>query len=185
VILLFEMERDMPELIITATGPDRPGLVGEFTGGLLEAGGNIADSRMVNLRGHFALVVLVEGAAGAMAKLKAAAESAGAKLGLQVVASEQTAAARAVAGVPYRLKTYSLDQPGIVHQVSQLLCRHGVNIEELDTRLTSAPFDGTPLFTMEMRLTVPGAVSLGKLRSDVESLCDSLNCDVDLEPAKD
>ena len=173
----------MPEIVITATGPDRPGLVGEFTGRLLAAGGNVADSRMVNLRGQFALVMLVEGGGQAIGAIRAAAEEAGGRMGLHVVAAEQTPAARAVAGVPYRLKTYSLDQPGIVHQVSQLLCRHGVNIEELDTRLTSAPFDGTPLFTMEMRVTIPGTVGIKTLRSELDELCATLNCDVDLEPA--
>lgn len=175
----------MPEIVITAIGPDRPGLVGEFTGALLEAGGNIADSRMVNLRGQFALVVLVEGAAAALDQLRQAAAQAGKQLGLHVVVNEQQPAARTVAGVPYKLKTYSLDQPGIVHQVTRLLHRHGVNIEELATRLASAPFAGSPLFTMEMRLTIPADVAIKNLRSEIEAICASLNCDVDLEPAKD
>jgi glycine cleavage system transcriptional repressor len=175
----------MPELIITATGPDRPGLVGEFTGGLLAAGGNIADSRMVNLRGRFALIVLVEADAAAIERLRQAAADAGKQTGLQVVIEDHGPALRAITGMPFRLKTYSLDQPGIVHQVSQLLCRHGVNIEDLSTRLTSAPFDGTPLFTMEMRLTVPATVAIQQLRTDVEALCATLNCDVDIELAKE
>jgi glycine cleavage system transcriptional repressor len=43
--------------ILTATGPDRPGLVDEVSQFLFECGANIEDSRMVNLRGHFAMVV--------------------------------------------------------------------------------------------------------------------------------
>ena len=50
----------MSQLIITAVGPDRPGIVGELTGHLHSAGGNILDSRMVNLRGQFAIVLLIE-----------------------------------------------------------------------------------------------------------------------------
>ena len=157
--------------------------MGEFTGCLLAAGGNVADSRMVNLRGQFALVILVEGSADSMTSLRQAAEQAGARMDLQVTVTEQQPAARPVAGVPYKLKTYSLDQPGIVHQVSQLLCRYGVNIEELNTRLTSAPFDGTSLFTMEMRLTIPAAVPIKNLRTQLYELCATLNCDADLEPA--
>ena len=37
------------------------------------------------------------------------------------------------------------------------LRQHGVNIEELSARQDSAPFDGSPLFMTEMRLTVPVA----------------------------
>src|SRR3954452_21329891 len=51
---------DVGQWIITAVGPDRPGLVGDLTGHLHAAGANLLDSRMVNLRGQFALVLLME-----------------------------------------------------------------------------------------------------------------------------
>src|SRR5690348_7753040 len=50
----------MAQLIITAVGPDRPGIVGELTSHLHAAGGNLLDSRMINLRGEFAMMILVE-----------------------------------------------------------------------------------------------------------------------------
>ena len=50
----------MAQLIITAVGPDRPGIVGELTGHLHAGGANLLDSRMVNLRGQFAIVLLIE-----------------------------------------------------------------------------------------------------------------------------
>lgn len=173
----------MPQLIITAVGPDRPGLVGEITGHLHSAGGNILDSRMVNLRGQFALVLLMEAAEGVCLQVGRSIEAVGTRLGLRVQAIEQKQPQLAVGGVPFKLKTYSQDQPGIVHRVTDLLQRHGVNIEELSTRQESAAFAGSPLFLMEMRLTVPASVKLRQLRGELESLCDSLNCDVDLDPA--
>src|SRR5947207_12543102 len=50
----------MPQLIITAVGPDRPGIVGELTAHLHAAGANLVESRMVNLRGEFAMMILLE-----------------------------------------------------------------------------------------------------------------------------
>ncbi len=174
----------MPQLVITATGPDRPGLVGEFTGPLFAGSANLADSRMVNLRGQFALLALVEGDADRLGALEQSLPAAAQKMGLTVSFARQAAGAIATAtGVPYRLKTYSLDQPGIVHRISDLLRRSGINIEDLQTRLESAPFAGTPIFTLELRMSVPVGVQIKKLRGELESLCDSLNCDVDLEPA--
>ena len=85
--------------------------------------------------------------------------------------------------MPFRLKTYSLDQPGLVHQISEVLRSHKVNIEDLSAKQESAPFAGDPLFTMEMRLTVPQNVSIKKLRTDLDALSEKLNCDLDLEPA--
>ena len=176
----------MTQLIITAVGPDRPGLVGQLTQHLHAASANILDSRMVNLRGQFALILLFECEPAAAHALANSLPDAGRSLGLDLrVAPQNDAAApaRPLEGMPLRLKTYSLDQPGIVHRITHLLHGHGVNIEELTARQESAAFAGTPLFLMEMRLTVPATLPVRKLRADLEALCDSLNCDVDLEPA--
>jgi glycine cleavage system transcriptional repressor len=106
----------------------------------------------------------------------------GEKIGLRLSVSDLRAGTRTT-GLPFRLKTYSLDQPGIVARLSQVLRQYGVNIEELSARQESAPFDGSPLFLTEMRLTVPAAVSLGKLRAELESVGTAINCDIDLDPA--
>lgn len=173
----------MTQWIVTAVGPDRPGLVGELTGHLHDGGANLLDSRMVNLRGQFAIVLLLEAEATAGAKLVERLPSVADGMGLKLFVAPQQATPKAAGGVPYRLKTYSSDQPGIVHRVTDLLRSHGVNIEDLSTQQESAAFAGTPLFTMELLITVPPGVTARTLRSSLETLCDQINCDVDLEPA--
>lgn len=172
----------MSQLIITAVGPDRPGIVGELTAHVHAGGGNILDSRMVNLRGEFAMLILLEAVDAKSAELRRQLPEIGEKMGLRLSVSEQHTGQR-VRGLPFRLKTYSLDQPGIVAKLAQALRQYGVNIEELSARQDSAPFDGSPLFLTEMRLTVPATVSLGQLRADLESVGRALNCDIDLDPA--
>src|SRR5262245_28862689 len=173
----------MTQLVISAVGPDRPGIVGELTGQLHSAGGNILDSRMVNFRGEFALMILLELHDEAAAKLTRELPNAGRSMGLNLFVTPQQPTAKPVEGLRYRLKTYSMDQPGIVARLTNLLRQHGVNIEELEAHQESAAFAGSALFLTEMRLTVPSNVPLRKLRSELESLCNELNCDVDLEPA--
>jgi glycine cleavage system transcriptional repressor len=171
----------MSQIIITAVGPDRPGIVGELTAHLHAGGGNILDSRMVNLRGEFAMLILVE-AGDAAEALRRDLPGVGEKMGLRLDVSELHGGPR-VRGLPFRLKTYSMDQPGIVAKITQALRQHGVNIEELSARQDSAPFDGSPLFLTEMRLTVPATVPLNKLRAELEAVGSALNCDIDLDPA--
>lgn len=171
------------QLIISAVGPDRPGIVGELTAHLHSAGANILDSRMVNLRGQFALMILVEAADDVTKVLARNLPDAGSKMGLNLFANPQNPAAQKIDGLHYRLKTYSMDQPGIVARLTNILRQHGVNIEELVAHQESAAFAGSPLFVTEMKLTVPPAVAVRKLRADLEVLCTELNCDVDLEPA--
>jgi glycine cleavage system transcriptional repressor len=173
------------QLVITAVGPDRKGLVGEFTGHVHKVGANLADSRMVNLRGHFALLVLVEGEPSVLEKVRAELRESAPSMGLTVTFSEQPAqpAGEKEPGIHFRLKTYSMDQPGIVHRVTKFLQEQGINIEELETKLDSAPFMGTDVFTMEILMSVPKKVSVKALRRGVEELGDTLNCDIDLDPA--
>jgi glycine cleavage system transcriptional repressor len=177
----------MAQLIITAVGPDRPGIVGELTAHLHSVGGNIIDSRMVNLRGEFAMMILLEMSdEDAAAKLAQALPGQGKAMGLSLgVTRQQASTARpAPGGIPYRLKTYSMDQPGIVARLTAVLRSLGVNIEELEARQESAPFAGSPLFSTEMRLTVPPGIQLGKLRQELEAAGNELNCDIDLDPGE-
>lgn len=171
----------MAQLILTAVGVDRPGIIGELTKQFGDGGVSVADSRMVNLRGAFAWLLLVEGEATALAAMRETLQRTARELGLTLTVHEHEGAAPRAGAVPYKLRTYSMDRPGIVHKLSSTLARHGVNIESLDTRVESAPFDGTPLFTLEARLSVPTGVSLATLREDVRAASDELNCDFDLD----
>lgn len=172
----------MSELVITAVGSDRPGLASEFAGHVHAAGANLADSRMVNLRGQFALVALVEGTAEILADVKRRLREAAPKSGMTIEFAATPKSDRHD-GVPFRLKTYSMDQPGIVHKITRYLHEQGINVEELETRLESAPFMGTPVFNLEIVMLVPKGASVKALRRGLEELGDTLNCDVDLDPA--
>lgn len=173
----------MPQLIINAMGPDQPGIVGQLTGHLHAGGANILDSRMVNLRGQFAIILLLEAGEDDLDRFRKTLPQAARAMGLNLAISERETPRPAVTGLPFKLKTYSLDQPGVVARISEVLRSHGVNIEELDARQESAAFDGTTLFLMEMRLTVPRQVAVRQLRAELEKQCEALNCDLDLEPA--
>ena len=173
----------MNHLLVTAVGPDRPGLVGDLSAHLHAAGANIADSRMMNLRGRFALILLVDGEPGVLAALRESLPTRARALGLNVSFAEDSATNSPLRGVPYKLRTYSADQPGIVAKVTEVLQQHGANIEELSTKLESAPFSGSPLFTLEALLTLPQEKPLRTVRKDLEAVCEALNCDIDLNPA--
>jgi len=174
----------MRELVISAIGPDRPGLVDELTASISNRDANVADSRMVNLRGEFAVVMLVEVADDVAETLRnelvANAEKAGLRANVKVVGQDGEADAPAV---PYRIRTYSMDQVGLVHRITHALHVLKVNIEELTTRLEHGPHSGTPLFSMDMIVSVPEGVPLKNLRDALEGLCAELNCDLDIDRA--
>jgi len=173
----------MQQLVITAVGIDRPGLVDQITGFLLAQGANIADSRMVNLRGQFAMIILVEAGDSVAQSIRDKVVTAGAAVGLNINVADpsQSPGARAV-GLPFKLRIYAMDQPGIVHKVTSLLHRQSINIEELSTRLAAGSVSGAPLFSMDVTMTLPTNLSVRSLRKQLEALCEELNCDMDLTP---
>ena len=174
----------MQQLVITAVGADRPGIVDSLTEALAQFSANIADSRMSNLAGQFALVMLLEVPDEQAQPLTAKMPDLGGAIGLTItVAPSRSADPAPLPGVPYRIRTYAMDQAGLVHRFTHLLHTHNVNIEQLDTRLEHGPHSGTPLFSMDMVVTVPREVKLKALRDQLEQLSADLNCDLDIDRA--
>ncbi len=171
--------------ILTAIGADRPGLVEEVSQFIFDRGGNIEDSRMVNLRGQFAIMLLVGASEAVVARLKAELPelSRQSKLHIELHAAEASRVSASAQAVPYRLSGTGVDQAGLVHRVSHVLRESNVNIESLETRLTAAPYTGSPLFEMEMIVSVPRVTPISQLRQKLGILCDELNIDWKLEPA--
>ncbi|MCC6581423.1 MAG: hypothetical protein IT440_13380, partial [Phycisphaeraceae bacterium] len=106
--------------------------------------------------------------------------AAGERIGLSVTVKAQTGGGPRRAGRPFQLRVSAMDQPGIVHRITHLLHQQDVNIEELETHLEAGAYSGTPLFTMTLSMTVPPQTPVKTLRQELENLCDSLNCDMDL-----
>ncbi|HEX2972913.1 MAG TPA: ACT domain-containing protein [Tepidisphaeraceae bacterium] len=169
--------------ILTAIGTDRPGLVDEVSAFIFERQGNIEDSRMVNLRGQFAIMVLVAGSEQTLSRLRSEVWQLAQKSGLQAELRPATAmpTPATAEAIPYHLKATAIDQPGLVHRFSHLLRSLQVNIESLETQLAAAPITGAPLFEMEIVLSVPRSTSISKLREGLGNLCNELNIDWELE----
>ncbi|HEY2585985.1 MAG TPA: ACT domain-containing protein [Tepidisphaeraceae bacterium] len=174
----------MPHALLTAIGADRPGLVEEVSQFIFDRGGNIEDSRMVNLRGQFAIMLLVGGQTETLDRLRQEVATLSRQSGLHVeLRPASEAPAGGVPALPFRLTGTGIDQPGLVHRLAHLLRGMQVNIESLESRLTPAPYTGAPVFEMELILTVPRTTSLKNLREQVGALCDELNVDWTLVPA--
>ena len=175
----------MPHAILTAIGVDRPGLVDEVSEFIFSRGGNIEDSRMVNLRGQFAMMVLLSGDEPVLDRLKGELVDLSRQTGLHAVihAAREPDVAAGGHALPFRLTGTGIDQPGLVHRLAHLLRGLHVNIESLDTRLRPAPYTGAPMFEMELILSVRRTTPLAQLRQNIATLCDELSVDWNLDPA--
>jgi glycine cleavage system transcriptional repressor len=166
--------------VLTAVGADRPGLVQEISQSILEASGNLEDSRMAVLGGEFALIVLLSADPVAIERLRGVLPKLESQLGLRV-SMHDTRAAEASPAKPYRLRVTGVDRPGIVVAVSKLLASRGINVASLESRLTYAPESGTPLFVLLTEIQVPSEVALSSLQRQLADVCSAENLDFSLE----
>jgi len=164
-------------LIVTVIGEDEPGLVETLAATIAAHEGNWLESRLSHLAGKFAGVLRV-GVAESRAEPLRDALQALAQRGLAVVAEPGTPAVVRFREV--RMELVGSDHPGIVREISTVLARRRVNVEELDTGCFDAAMSGQTMFRAAARLQLPEDVSVDELRSDLESVAQDVMVDVTL-----
>lgn len=168
-------------LVITALGNDKPGIVNELSKAILDNGGNITESRMMVLSGEFAIMLLVTGTKEGIANINSKLDEMGKALGLTIIAKETEQQESDQKRLPYQVSVISMDHPGIVHNISDFLSSHNLNIEEIETNTYPAAHTGTPMFSLDMIISIPADSSVRSLRDEFLLFCDDLNLDASLE----
>ena len=172
------------QVIVSAIGKDRPGIVHTISSAILERGGNITVQRSVKLGGEFALIVMFSvdldgGAETLLAELSALGDGQ-----LQVSARLTEAEAEPAEGVR-ELKVTGADQPGIINTLTLFLLEHGMNIQAMDYTTANGPFTAAPLFNASIRISLTEGGTFDKMREDLRVVEQDLNIDVEIEdPAR-
>jgi glycine cleavage system transcriptional repressor len=175
---------DRDHLILTATGPDRMGLVEQISAFISERGCNIEDSKMAVFCGEFAVIILISGEREDLAKIKFEYRKIEIETGLSVGVKSPGARQTSQSFISYKLTASCLDHPGIVYHISGLLRSLGVNIESMETKTYSAPVSGTPLFQLEAELAVPAHANINEVRERLSELQREQNIDIELITTK-
>ena len=157
-------------LVLTVIGDDRPGLVGELSAAISAHQGNWLESSMSHLAGKFAGIVRVAVPAAQAEALKAALG----KIAALKVMAESAAGKSVSAGRRLKLSLVGHDRIGIVREVSQVLAKHSVNVEKLETHTASAPMSAEILFHCEADLAATADIDIRTLKAELEKLSDDL-----------
>lgn len=171
--------------VITVVGKDRVGLVEEIAAYIQFLETNIEESRMAILGDEFAVIMLVAGSAAAIGNLLANSDEWEQRFPEYHIGLRKSQAPKeSGTGIPYIIETVSLDFPGIVHAVTQLLRENAINIQELETETGIAPFTGTPLFRMKVHVVLPTGRKAMELRELLTRLGAEKDIDITIEPEK-
>jgi glycine cleavage system transcriptional repressor len=170
-------------VIITAAGPDRPGIIARITQALYQTGCNIEDTSMTLLRGEFAMMLIVRlPEKSNLAEVKQRLEKARAPLGLSLLlkplSNREARRIRQPAGRPYILSVYGADKPGIVYSVTRLIASHGINITDMNTRVIGPK--KTPIYVMILEMAIPKKVKVQNLESKLNKLKRAMQIDLTL-----
>jgi glycine cleavage system transcriptional repressor len=140
------------EIVVTAVGADRPGIVAAITGALLEIGGNLEETRAALLRGSFATVLAVAVPDGiGVAEVEAALHPIAGELGLGLWVGPAAPKAAAEPLSRSVVSVYGADRPGIVHGMAVALAAQGANIIDLSARLVGDP----PIYVLGIEIEQP------------------------------
>jgi glycine cleavage system regulatory protein len=160
---------------MTVIGPDRTGLVESVARVVAEHGGNWLESRMSRLGGEFAGILRIE----IPAEKKVALLDTLQKIsGLNVTVRSDETKVPAAAGRRTKLEIIGHDRPGIVREISSVLTRSHVNVEEFSSEVVSAPMSGEMLFKAAAHLQLPKGCDLAALKSELEKIAADLLVDV-------
>lgn len=172
----------MGHFAVSAIGRDRPGIVAAVAEGLLEVDGNVEDSRMSNLGGHFAVMLLVSTPAEHdLERVEAALAPACERLGLEALSVDEVddTDAQRGAAADHVITVYGSDHPGIVHAISTGLAAAGVNITDLQTTLGGSA--ESPIYMMLMEVEV-GDVAVEALTTHLREIAGRAQVEIEIRP---
>lgn len=158
--------------ILTAVGPDSPGMAHAVAQILFEHGCNIEDTTMTRLSGHFSMLFAVEPPQNlaistlqnALAPLQNARGLVADVLNVEPVSDAPHESPRAI------LTAYGAEKTGLLARLTGELAAQNVNVTDVQTRVASAGSVYIMILEIEVPATLQNADLEAKLRQKLPDL---------------
>ena len=171
-------------LVISAIGEDKPGIINALSKVATQHQCNILDTRMTVLGGEFALLMMISGDASQLEVASQGLTDTANRLDLTTILKRTQPRKVASTSRPYRVEVVAIDHPGIVTEIAGFFSSRDINIEEMETGAYAAAHTGTPMFSLEMTVNLPGTVSIAGMKDAFINFCDERNLDATIEPRR-
>ncbi|MFP4358119.1 MAG: glycine cleavage system protein R [Puniceicoccaceae bacterium] len=167
-------------LLITISGKDRPGIVGEIAAQVARRGGNWERSRLIHLAGRFVGLLQISVPEDRREDLRVDL--------LSVEGLAVTVAGGRIrtpeASSSFHLDLVGADHPGIVSEIFGKLSALGLNVESLSTWTEAAADSGTVLFRAGADLSSAEPMRSEEIIEALEALANDLLVEVSVsEPS--
>ena len=165
--------------ILTFIGDDQPGLVEQLSQVVEANGGNWHESRLSQLQGKFAGLVLISLPQDAAAALESDLKALSAA-GLSVRVTPTGNASPTDSGKRCTLTVLGPDRAGIVREIASALARRGINVLEMESHVQSAAMSGEMLFNANIAVQVPADTDIERLSEALDDIANQMTLDIDL-----
>lgn len=151
------------QLVVTAIGADRTGIVSQLSRLVSDCNCNIVDSRMAIFGNEFTFIMLLSGDAAAISKIEYLLPSSGVELDLLTMTKRTSAHKPPPLSAPYLLSYTGPDKVGTLGAISSLLADHQIYIGAL--RSETHQLDGVAHTHTQMTVQLPGSIDAATVRS--------------------
>jgi len=173
--------------IMTAFGPDRPGIVADVTKLLFENGCNLEDTAMTQLADEFTLILLFTGQDREIEELlnrecRRLERDKGISAFIRPLQKRRPSGGNLSSTCVLHVE--GEDQAGIVYKISHYLADQGLNICNLHSSVKASPGSGTSIYVMDIHVQLPDGASLKALETGLTKVADGLNVDINISTGK-
>lgn len=165
----------MKSLILSVIADDRPGIVEQLSDCIAGCHANWLESRLANLAGKFAGIIRLEVPADSEQTLTDSLKGLQSQ-GIRVIIDQAEPMAESALEALTLVVTGS-DRTGIVREITSLLAKRTVNVQELSSHCENAPMSGDRLFQARLSVILPPHLSSDDLAQALEALSDDLVID--------
>ena len=165
-------------LVFSFVADDQPGIVEVLAAAVKAAGGNWLQSQLTHLGGLFAGLVVVSVSSNKEAELITALQTLAAN-NITVNRIHSTSA-DSPDNSTGSLVLVGPDRSGIVHEITRAMAAHHINIEAMETSVSSAPMSGEPLFEASITFSVAAETLPEQLLDAIDAIADQLTLDIQL-----
>jgi len=167
--------------VLSILGRDRIGIADDLGAALTHRKIEIEDSRMTALKGQFALIAEVSGEKSQMTGLQNDLASLATSLGFHVQLEPIESAPPSTRAPQFLIESFSSGPSGM-SAVTGVLKTYGINIEDLKTKASAAPWTSGMTFHMTASITMPPTCSIARLREELHELERQRDLDVVIKP---
>ncbi|GGW67951.1 glycine cleavage system protein R [Alishewanella tabrizica] len=163
----------MPQqLVVTAIGPDRTGIVSKLARLVTECNCNIIDSRMAIFGSEFTFIMLLAGDLPAISRIEHMLPALGLELDLTTMSKRTTGTPRTQVVAHYVLDYSGPDRVGTLGAITGLLASHNIYIGSLQSETRSGP-SGVMMRT-QMTVELPEGIAAVRIEAELTVLMQQL-----------